>query len=236
MANYDEVKGEVLYENRLACEADMEDFLVEGKANLSFPEGKLKLENAEDASKGQKANYVLWCRKDFPSDVLIEIEFLPVREPGLGMIFFAAKGRNGEDLFDEKLTPRTGEYVQYHHGDINAFHLSFFRRKEPDERGFHTCNLRKSYGFYLVAQGADPIPDVEDAHEPYKLSLLKKGNEVKFSVNDLEVLHFVDDGKTYGNLLTGGKIGLRQLAPMIGEYANLKVYAVTMGERKIGNV
>ncbi|MBR5009929.1 MAG: DUF1961 family protein, partial [Clostridia bacterium] len=113
-----------------------------------------------------------------------------------------------------------------HHGDINAFHLSFFRRKEPDERAFHTCNLRKSYGFYLVAQGADPIPNVEDVTRFYELSLVKRGFDISFSVNGLEVLRFTDDGTEYGPLLGGGCIGLRQLAPMIGEYSDLKVYEI----------
>jgi hypothetical protein len=37
-------------------------------------------------------------------------------------MFFAAKGRNGEDIFDENLTKRTGEYPQYHHGlDLKGF-------------------------------------------------------------------------------------------------------------------
>ena len=143
------------------------------------------------------------------------------------MIFFSAAGRSGEDLFSPSLAERTGEYIQYHHGDINAFHLSFFRRKEKDERSFHTCNLRKSYGLHMAAQGADPIPDAADADEPYILSLLKRGPEVRFAVNGLEVLSFLDDGKTYGPLLGGGKIGLRQLAPMAGEYADLSVREVS---------
>ncbi|MBQ3705991.1 MAG: DUF1961 family protein [Clostridia bacterium] len=217
-------QGKLIYENPLASARDLADFTLEGKAKLSFPEGKLQLENAENASLGQKANYVLWCRQEFPADFLWQMSFRPLREPGLAMLFFAAAGRNGQDLFDPGLSPRTGEYPQYHHGDINAFHLSFFRRKEPDERGFHTCNLRKSYGFYLTAQGADPIPDVADAMEPYLLSLWKKGPEIRFAVNDLEVLRFLDDGSTWGPLLGGGKMGLRQLAPMIGEYANWRVY------------
>lgn len=219
-------KGALIYENRLSCPEDLRDFLLEGKAVMTFPEGRLRLENAESAVLGQKANYVLWCRKEFPADLLLEISFRPVREPGLGMIFFSATGRNGEDLFDPSLAERTGEYPQYHHGDINAFHLSFFRRKEKDERSFHTCNLRKSYGFYLVAQGADPIPDVSDAEGMYTLSLLKRGAEVRFAVNGLEVLSFLDDGASAGPLLGGGKIGLRQLAPMIGEYADLRVFSL----------
>ena len=226
MPGFDHVRGALIYENLLSSPEAMKDFVLEGKALVSFPDGVMRLENAESAALGQKANYVLWCRKTFPADMLLEVDFRPVREPGLAMLFFSADGRNGKDLFDPALAPRTGEYVQYHHGDINAFHLSFFRRKEKDERSFHTCNLRKSYGFHLVAQGADPIPDAADADGFYTLTLLKQGPDVRFAVNSLEVLTFRDDGAAYGPLLGGGHIGLRQLAPMIGEYANLRVYGL----------
>lgn len=220
------VTEKLIYENPLSREEDIKDFVLEGSAVYSFPQGRLRLENAISANEGQKANYVLWCPEDFPADCYIEWEFLPIKEPGLCILFFSAKGSNGEDIFDSKLAPRTGEYPLYHHGDINAFHVSYFRRKEDDERAFHTCNLRKSYGFHLVAQGGDPIPNVEDVKEPYTISLLKHNNEVRFFINGLETFSFIDDGNTYGPLLQGGKIGFRQLAPLIGEYANLKVYEI----------
>lgn len=226
MEKYGVEVGQLLYENALSCQEDMQDFVLEGQAKLAFPEGKLRLENAMDAANGQKANYVLWCKKDFPSDLLVEWEFQPMSEIGLCILFYGAKGINGEDLFDEKLEKRTGEYVQYHHGDINAFHVSYFRRKEPDERAFHTCNLRKSYGFHLVAQGGDPIPNAAEVENPFTMAVLKKDNETAFFINELEIFRFVDDGETYGPLLGGGKIGFRQLAPLVAEYANLKVYSV----------
>lgn len=216
----------LIYSNPLEKEEDIEGFRLEGTAKISFVDGRMRMENVLDAAQGQKANYVLWCPDDFPSEVYIEWEFLPLKEPGLAILFFAAKGRNGEDIFDESLQKRTGEYPLYHHGDINAYHVSYFRRKEPDERSFHTCNLRKSYGFHLVAQGADPIPDAADAKEPYKLGLLKYKDNVSFFVNELEVFSYQDDGKTYGEHLGGGKIGFRQLAPMVGEYASLKIYEI----------
>ena len=98
----------LIYNNPLASKSDIEGFVLEGTANISFPEGKLRMENGLSAAQGQKANYVLWCPKDFPSNVYIEWEFQPLKEPGLAILFFAAKGRNGEDLFDESLQPRTG--------------------------------------------------------------------------------------------------------------------------------
>ncbi len=220
------MKKDLIYENALDCERALEGFILEGSAAVTFPQGRLRLENRLDPSLNQKANYVLWCPQDFPSDIVIQWDFWPVKQPGLAILFFAAKGRKGEDLFDPSLQPRTGEYPLYHHGDINAFHISYFRRKEPEERAFHTCNLRKSYGFYMAAQGGDPIPDVGDSAGPYHLEVVKQGEDVGFLVNGLEILHYRDDGETFGPLLGGGKIGFRQLAPMIGEYANLKVYHI----------
>lgn len=218
-----EKMGTILYKNPLAKEEDIRDFILEGKAVLTFENGALTMENALPSADGQKANYVLWCPKEFPSDIKISWEFRPVKEPGLAMIFFAAKGRHGESIFAPELAKRDGQYPQYHHGDINAFHISYFRRKEPDERAFHTCNLRKSYGFYLVCQGADPIPDASPNSPWYRLSVCKKGSTVSFAVNELTVFTFEDDGKTYGPLLEGGCIGFRQLAPMKGQYRNLQV-------------
>lgn len=214
----------LIYDNPLKSEEDIKGFVLEGKAGISFENGCMRIESTIAPKEAQKANYVLWCDRDFPSDMQIEWDFKPVKEPGLAMIFVAARGINGEDIFDKSLAARTGEYQQYHHGDINAFHISYFRRKEIDERKFHTCNLRKSYGFYLVAQGADPIPDVADIEDFYNMKIVKKDNRISLSINDLKVFEYEDDGKTYGQLLGGGKVGLRQLAPMIAEYANLKVY------------
>lgn len=218
--------GEVVYENPLATAQDVKGFRLEGQARISFPNGRLRMENALEAELGQKSNFVYWCPEEFPADVSITWDFWPIREPGLCILFFAAKGRNGESIFDPALAERVGEYNQYHHGDINALHVSYFRRRWPEERAFHTCNLRKSYGFHLVAQGADPIPSVEDADSPYHIHLIKCGGLVTFAINDLEVFRFEDDGQTYGPLLDGGKIGFRQMAPLVGEYANLVVRTV----------
>ena len=215
--------SKVIYENPLNSQECIGDFILEGKAEISFPEGAMRLKNALSPEEGQKANFVLWCPVSFPSDVRIDWEFRPLEEPGLAMMFFAAKARSGVSIFDETLSKRTGEYKQYHSGDINAFHVSYFRRKEPDERAFHTCNLRKSYGFHLVTQGADPIPDASPDSQWYEISVVKKSGKVTFFVGGLQIFEFDDDGVTYGDILTGGCIGFRQLAPMVAEYRNLRV-------------
>ena len=218
--------GELIYENPLASEADVAGFRLEGDAAVSFPLGRMRMENRLHPEEGQKANFVFWCPEDFPADIAVSWDFWPIREPGLCILFFSATGQNGEDLFDPGLATRTGEYQMYHHGDINALHVSYFRRKHPRERAFQVCNLRKSYGFHMVCQGGDPLPSVADALPPYRVTLVKCGPEVSFSVRDLESFRWVDDGETYGPVLGGGKIGFRQMAPLIGEYANLRVHRV----------
>lgn len=216
----------LIYENPLASPEDIRSFILEGSAKLSFPNGRLRMENQMDPGMGQKANFVLWCDRNFPSDLEIEWDFWPLKEPGLCILFFAAQGRKREDLFDPALSLRTGEYDAYHHGDIDAFHVSYFRRKWTEERAFHTCNLRKSYGFHLVCQGADPIPSVEDALPPYPMQLRKWGPEITFTIQGLPIFRWVDDGETYGPYLEDGKVGFRQMAPLVAEYANLKVFSL----------
>jgi hypothetical protein len=215
--------SELIYRNPLASESDIAGFRMEGQAKVTFVEGRMRLENALDPASGQAANFVFWCPQVFPASVEIAWSFRPVREPGLAMLFFSASGVEGKDLFDPSLPARTGIYDQYHSGSINALHVSYFRRKWPEERAFHTCNLRKSRGFHLVVQGADPIPSVPDVQGAFRIKLLKKESLVRFSINDLPIFEWVDDGRSYGPALTGGRIGFRQMAPLVADYFDLVV-------------
>ncbi|WNQ09504.1 DUF1961 family protein [Paenibacillus aurantius] len=215
---------ERLYSNPLESERDISSFRMEGDGAVTFPMKRMRLESTRDPGEGQAANLVFWCPEEFPPDLAVSWRFRPVREPGLAILFLCAQGRKGQDLFDPGLSPRTGVYDQYHHGDIQAFHISYFRRRWAEERAFHTCNLRKSYGFHLVAQGADPIPGTADAEGDYRMLAVRQGSRLFFSVNGLVLFTWEDDGHTYGPLLAGGKIGFRQMAPLIAEYSELCVY------------
>ncbi|QCT01597.1 protein of unknown function DUF1961 [Paenibacillus algicola] len=221
-----DAKPRLIYSNPLQSAEDTAGFVLEGSGKLCFEQGRMRMEPVLPPSEGQRANYVLWCDQIFPADMLVTWTFRPLSEKGLAMLFFAAEGKMGEDVLDARLRPRTGEYEQYYDGDFNTYHVSYFRRNLKEERALHTCNLRKSAGFHLVKQGADPIPNAADIHSPLDLALLKRGAEIAFFINDLEVFHFHDDGVTYGDVLKGGRIGFRQMSPLIAEYSNLQVYAL----------
>lgn len=220
-------KTDLLYENALAADRDVADFRHEGDIAVTFPRGHMRLENKfePDNEQHQSGAFVLWCPRDFPDRIAVSFDFRPLSNVGLAMVWVAAKGRGGEDLFDAGLAPRNGQYAQYHSGDINALHASFFRRN-PKVIDFRTCNLRKSHGFHLVCRGGDPLPDARDARTPYRVEVVKAGPHFRFSINDVMLYHWIDDGETCGPVLGGGKIGFRQMAGLIAEYADLKVHAV----------
>jgi hypothetical protein len=111
----DLLPGDVIYENPLASEADVACFRLEGEALVTFPNGRMRMENALSAELGQKSNFVYWCPEELPADIQVTWDFWPLREPGLCILFFAARGRGsvaGEQhsIFHPGLAVRTGEY------------------------------------------------------------------------------------------------------------------------------
>ncbi|SDD61736.1 DUF1961 family protein [Auraticoccus monumenti] len=210
------------YRNALDGYDAVHGFRMEGEGEVSFPRGRMRLSSRRPAEEGQAANIVFWCPEEFGPDLRVSWSFWPLVEPGLAIAFVSARGHGDRDLFDPSLAPRTGPYEQYHSGDLDCYHVSYFRRRWPEERRFHTCNLRRSHGFHLVAQGADPIPDVADADGPYRVTVQVLRGRVGVDVDGLPLLDWQDDG-SLGPALTGGKVGFRQMAPLVAEYADLEV-------------
>lgn len=215
-----------LYESPLSAPEHLAGWILEGPMVASFPAGALRLESAADPAEGQAANFVAWLPVHHDGDVRISWNFRPLREPGLAMIFWAAQGRDGGSIHDPALPSRSGEYEQYHSGAIDAYHLSYFRRMWPAERSLHTCNVRKSHGFHLVAQGADPLPAVLDVDRAYRMVLTWRGATVGLTIDGITCLSWTDDGTVGGPARRGGAIGLRQMAPLIAEYSNLLIEAL----------
>ncbi len=226
--------AKLLYANPLNGPAAVDGWVAEGPVVAgTYPAGKydggrtpgagtaLELSGSlDDVEFGDHAHWTLWCPEMFPDSIRISWEFLPLEEPGLAMVFFSAAGHGGEDLFSPRLARRTGYYPQYHSGDMDALHVSYFRHKYESERAFRTCNLRKSAGFELVAQGADPLPPTEDAVDFYRLEMIKDGPRVAFSINGLLLFDWTDSSD---RVLGGGRIGFRQMAPLRAAYRNLVV-------------
>jgi hypothetical protein len=211
------------YRNPLAAPADLDGWVAEGPAGAAHADGGMVLSSTADEADqdADHAHFTFWCPEVFGPDIEISWDFQPLAGAGLAMLFFAATGTAGRDLFDPSLAPRTGRYPQYHSGDVSTLHVSYLRRKWPAERRFRTCNLRKSPGFHLVAQGADPLPGPEDADGHYRVRVVKLRDEVSFAVDDLRLFSFHDQEP-----LGAGRIGFRQMSPLVAHYRNLEVTAL----------
>ncbi|OBT68865.1 hypothetical protein VE03_02060 [Pseudogymnoascus sp. 23342-1-I1] len=222
----------LLYRNALNTASDVADWISEGPvkttSSISKDGGAVEL----SSSGSFDDHFTFWCPEVFPSNIRITWDFSPISEPGLAMLFFGASSVSSSEtnldasIFSPSHSKRSGAYPQYHSSDISTLHVSYFRRRWENERAFHTCNLRKSPGFHLVAQGADPLPPVVDAREAfYRIEVVKDGKSVKFSIDGLELFNWVDeeDGTT-GPVVKGGRIGFRQMAPLVARYRNLEVW------------
>ncbi|CRK36042.1 hypothetical protein BN1708_006900 [Verticillium longisporum] len=72
--------------------------------------------------------------------------------------------------------------------------------------------------------GADPIPPVVDAAGAfYRVTVIKDKRDVQFLVNDLPLFSFRDD-KSTGPVVRDGRIGFRQMSPLVARYRNLQVW------------
>jgi hypothetical protein len=133
----------------------------------------------------------------------------------LAIVFFCARGRTGEDIFDPRLAPRDGTFAHYHSGDLNCYHISYF----AGARG--TANLRKNHGFHLIQEKPDLVAVWRH------LQLVRVGPRIRLSVDGQPCIDWVDDGTIGGPSLGGGKLGFRQMNHLLwGEYANLRVYGL----------
>ncbi len=200
--------------------AELSRWVLEGGKRAAIEGGHLVLESTPPVEGEKSDHLVFWLNEVFPADFLLEFTIRPQnRKDGLAIIFFNARGINGESIFDPALKPREGVFKQYHSSDLNNYHISYW----AGDRG--TANIRKNAGFNLVATGPDLVTGgVTDTFQTVRI--YKKGGTIRLIVDDVISAAWDDDGVTYGPVHTNdGWIGLRQMEHAIRcEYDHLKVY------------
>jgi hypothetical protein len=164
----------------------------------------------------------MWCPENFPENFIAEWDVQIVSKYGLCIVFFAANGDNGKSIFDPSLAKRNGIFKQYHSGDINSYHISYYAATPLGVRSM--ANMRKNKGFYLVANGPTGIEYGDKS--VHKIKLIKEGGHTQLAVNGKKIIDFTDDGKTYDSIWKSGKIGLRQMKWTKAKYRNFKVYSI----------
>lgn len=213
-------KGTLLYENTLSSESSLKDWTLEGPAKFEFKEKWMHL-----FSPNEEGHHVLWCPEDFPESFIAEWELQNQEtDAGLCIIFFSALGNNGESIFDPSFPKRDGVFKQYTKSTLfNNYHISYYANTK-DNRASEVTHLRKNSGFNKVQIGEPGIPIKSEAI--HKMRLVKDGTHITCFVDGRKVIDWTDDGKEFGSVLKGGKIGLRQMKWTHFRYRNFKVWSI----------
>ncbi|MCF8277569.1 MAG: YesU family protein [Flavobacteriales bacterium] len=213
-------KGDILYSNSLSNTDSLADWKMEGSATVSAADGWMEM-----FSPDQKDHHVFWCPMEFPADFVAEWELRNLNPAsGLCIVFFAAKGVNGEDIFDSKLKHRNGIFKQYTNGDISNYHISYYANT-PTQKDRPFSHLRKNPGFHKVHVGKSGIP--ANSESTHKITLIKNNNHIQMLLDGSVIIDWLDDGKELGAVLGSGKIGFRQMKWTHFAYRNFRVWELS---------
>lgn len=212
-------KGELLYESTMSTAESLKGWKMEGPGKVEFRDGWMHIFSPEE-----KMHHVYWCPETFPDSFVAEWEAQNMEtDAGLCIVFFAAKGENGEDIFDQRLPERNGTFKQYTRGKIVSYHISYYANAAHNPDRGH-ANLRKNNKFILVQEGKEGIPT--KSRKIHKIRLVKSGPHIIMFVDDRKIIDWKDDGRTHGPALTSGKIGFRQMKWTHFRYRNFRVWAL----------
>ncbi|HEX5218061.1 MAG TPA: DUF1961 family protein [Verrucomicrobiae bacterium] len=213
-----------VYTNSFDDPATLKDWALEGGKSVAITNSVFVLESPPGAKTPEEntGHLVCWLRKEIPGDFLLEFSFRPLlRTQGLAIVFFNARGTNGESVFDPRLRKRDGTFIQYLRSDLNSYHVSYW----AGDRG--TSHLRKNYGAHVVAVGDDLIASAPaDAFQTVRI--YKRRGAIRVTVDGIIALAYDDDGKTHGPIWNhSGWIGMRQMShAQRCEYNHLAVWAL----------
>lgn len=214
---------ELFQGNQRVKRPDNVDWVLEGQGSAWTENGRLYVSNTPQNDRmAEPHDVVLWNTRMFPANFLLEFAFSPQdSRKGLAIIFFSAMSRDGDSIFALGQPMRGGVYSNYHSGDIDAYHASYWA-VQPNGEPRKSSHLRKSYGFDLVAEGEDNIWN--QGSGPHRVRLLKVDGDIQLETRGEVVLSWHDDRRVLGK----GYIGLRTMAHTDkASYAHFKVWRVT---------
>lgn len=222
-----------VYQSDFSDPRELNDWVREGGESARIQDGRLVLESTpgsdfelrhRDSKQFYRLNrdhIVFWLKREMPADFLFEVVLRPLdKKRGLNIVFFSTRGVKGESVFDPALAARDGTFAQYHSGDLNGYHVSYW----ASPRG--TSHIRKNRGFHMVAvSDVNPLAD-SPAEKFDVLRIYKRGGKIRIMVNDQVTVAWDDDGRTFGPpILQSGWIGLRQMGYTLRtDYDRIAIY------------
>jgi len=200
-------KGEVLFEDSLQGPSD--EWYQYGPAETTYSDSGMRRRN----KAVRHADTMIWTRKEFDGNHLVEFSFQPHNEGTPGALF-AICGFPVVEGTD--LSVSCGETMDtYNHG-VYAYHFSVHRSATGLSNG-----RRVGHGLKLICSRS-PDPAGETGRT-YRVAVGKWGNVVFFLVEG-EFVHNYYDAGTFGPPLAGGSAGMRHWGGQDATYSDFRVY------------
>jgi hypothetical protein len=216
-------KGELLYSNPLSSRDMMRDWIIEGPATISFQNNKMIMESQiPDPPDGSTGHFNYWCPEEFPDDIVVEWEFQPLTDRGVAHLFFAARGEQGQSVFDPGLPPRDGHFSQYIDDALDNYYIIYFSNRLRTTN-FATTWAMKSNNSALMNLGRIAVDPA--SREFHHMRLIKEGGHLQLQADGQVYIDITDPGGArWGPVLEGGWISFRQMAVTRAAYRNLNIW------------
>lgn len=160
-----------------------------------------------------------------PENFKFEYDFTPVSASGFFLIFFCQQYHAGADILsrlDSIPSFATADdlpvtlFNKYVHWKIDGYHISYRRNQTAD------CNFRKNTGLQLLRK--QQLNYLLPQNKMVHIVLTKQGSRFVLKVDNNIYMDYTDDGRSFGPVLEGGRIGLRQVYDSEGNYDNVKLW------------
>ena len=209
------------------------EWIAEGWGGAEVCGGKLWVAPAPFTSCGERgelpeqgpSHMVVWNKNRFPADMMFEFTINHHgSDNGLTLVFFAAEGEEGQEIFDLNLPPRKGDYRKYNRGALSNYTVSYWSRNKAEgaiKKGEQYSNrVRRNPGANMLATNDSLTDKCNDCD--FKVRILKVAGHITAVINGTVVNHLTDPAP-HG----GGYIGLRSMQGVDKvSYHDFKVWAV----------
>ncbi|WP_439509464.1 DUF1961 family protein [Marinimicrobium koreense] len=222
MADFLPEPGQLLHQASFDNPESVAGWVMEGPGEIAFEDGWMAMHSPDE-----QGHHVFWCPEDFPESFIARWDAQNLDdEAGLVIVFFAAIGVDGQDIFSPELPERDGTFTQYTEGEIKSYHISYYANAAHNPGRGH-ANLRKNNTFSLLQKGEVGIPT--ESMQEHEITLVKQGERIRLYIDDRKVIDYTDnapmvDGVDTGDALGSGKIGFRQMKWTQFRYKNFRVY------------
>ena len=217
-SGFDEIDFESSFvedEKRTRLPDPTAEWIAEGWGGAEVCDSRLWVAPAPFTSCGERgelpeqgpSHMVVWNKTRFPADMMFEFTVNHHgSENGLTLVFFAAEGEEGQEIFNLGLPPRNGVYRNYNKGRLRNYTVSYWSRNKSESAikkvEQYSNRVRRNPGANMLATNDSHTDKCSDCD--YRVRILKLGGIITAEINSTVVNHLTDSDP-HG----GGYIGLR---------------------------